>query len=127
LGQPWTRRQASGAKDGYYLPETHGPTVVHCLSNEAKNYQNVATGTLNARHLSRQISKDRRYLNPRIGAERPLIPVWWFLQGLNKSARNKYEVMRFRVVNFTHDPFATEIEQASATHLPAGSQTVAHL
>jgi hypothetical protein len=104
-----------------------GPRSCTAFQIEAKNYQNVDTRTLNARHLSRQISKDKRYLNPRIAPERPLIPVWWFLQGLNKSARHKFEAMRFRVVDFTHDPFAAEIDRAFATHLPAGTQTVADL
>ena len=73
------------------------------------------------------VLKDERYLNPRIRPDRPLIPVWWFLQGLNKSARHKFEAMRFRVVDFTRDPFAGEIEQAFATHLPSGLQPVADI
>jgi hypothetical protein len=104
-----------------------GPNSCIAFQIEAKNYQSVDAGTLNAPHLAKQIVKDERYLNPRIRPDRPLIPVWWFLQGLNKSARHKFEAMRFRVVDFTRDPFAGEIEQAFATHLPSGSQPMADI
>jgi hypothetical protein len=96
-----------------------GPNSCTAFQIEAKNYQRVDTSTLKARHLAKQIAKDTRYLNPRIGPDRPLVPVWWFLQGLNKSARRKFEAMQFRVVDFTQNPFASEIDLAFATHLPA--------
>jgi hypothetical protein len=66
---------------------------------------------------ARRIAGDKHYLNPLIGRDRPLIPVWWFLRGLEKSARYQLETLGFRVVDFTRDPFDAEIELAFATSL----------
>lgn len=91
-----------------------GPRSSLAFQIEAKNHQRVDATTLRIPHLAKQIAKDKHYLNPRIAPDRPLIPVWWFLQGLGKGARYEFEAIRFRVVDFTYDPFDEEIERAFA-------------
>ena len=79
---------------------------------EAKNYQNMTRPTLTARSLARQIAKDRRYLNPRLPGHAPLVPVWWFLQGLAAEARAHLEAIDFRVVDFSSDPLPAQLSRA---------------
>jgi len=79
---------------------------------EAKNYSQVTVSTLTARKIGNQVQKDHLYLNPRIPGHAPLIPVWWFLQGLDAGARNHLEVQGFRVVDFMSDPFRSQLSRA---------------
>jgi len=101
-----------------YLPA--GPGKSTAFQIEAKNRQGVDASALNGPSLGKQIEKDLRYLNPVIAPERPLIPVWWFLQGLDKAARNQLEAMKFRVVDFNADLDA-EVHIAFATNLSASA------
>lgn len=96
----------------FYRPTGHRSSTAFQI--EAKNRQGVDAKTLNEPSISRQILKDLRYLNPVIGPDRPLIPVWWFLQGLDRSARYQLGAIRFRVVDFTAD-LDVEVHNAFAT------------
>jgi len=79
---------------------------------EAKNYSNMTLSSLTNGNVSRQVQKDFGYLNPRIPGHAPVVPVWWFLQGLASNARNYLEVQGFRVVDFTRNPFQAELNHA---------------
>ncbi|MBI1354666.1 MAG: hypothetical protein GC160_09990 [Acidobacteria bacterium] len=76
---------------------------------EAKNYVRVTQSTLSSGHLAKQVDKDCKLLNPRIAGHAPVIPVWWFLQGCDPSARSHLEGLCFRVVDFMRDPLLHEM------------------
>lgn len=82
---------------------------------EAKNYSHMTLGHLTGKKLAPQIQKDIGYLNPKIPGHAPLIPVWWFLQGLNAEARYYLEVQGVRVVDFNGSPFRPELDGAFRT------------
>jgi hypothetical protein len=79
---------------------------------EAKNYRKVTASTLANGNIALQVQKDDKYANPWIKGHAPLVPVWWFLQGLDDAARNHLEAKGFRVIDFMTNPFRTELSRA---------------
>jgi len=92
-----------------------GPKRSITFQVEAKNYARMTLSSLTSGNVYRQVTKDFRYLNPVIRKDAPLIPVWWFLQGLASDARHFLEVQDFRVVDFTQEPFRPELFRAFRT------------
>lgn len=79
---------------------------------EAKNYQHMTRPALIAGNVGAQVAKDTRYLNPRLPGHAPLIPVWWFLQGLAADARAYLQVRDFRIVDFSCDSLQSQLLHA---------------
>lgn len=78
---------------------------------EAKNYQQMTRAKL-AGKVGEQIAKDTLYLNPKLPGHAPLIPVWWFLQGLAPDARVPLQENDFRIVDFSCDPLQSQLLHA---------------
>jgi hypothetical protein len=72
----------------------------------------MTESTLERGNLARQRDKDYGYANPKIKSHAPVVPVWWFLQGLDRAARNLLEVDGFGVIDFMANPLETELFQA---------------
>jgi hypothetical protein len=94
----------------FLKPQTKGGCTTFQV--EAKNYSNMTEADLKKGNVNLQVQKDLGYLNPRFGKKVPLVPVWWFLQGLTAGARHHLEAQRFRVVDFTCTPFVPELNHA---------------
>jgi hypothetical protein len=96
----------------FIMPTSRSTLRSVAFQVEAKNYSQVSLATLTSGPVATQIQKDNRYLNPRIRGHAPLVPVWWFLQGLDANARSYIEVQGFRVVDFMSDPFRSQLSRA---------------
>jgi hypothetical protein len=90
--------------------QTNGGSITFQV--EAKDYSSMTVSDLTNGNVFRQVKKDFGYLNPRRPKQVPLVPVWWFLQGLTVEARNFLEAQHFRVVDFTRTPFEPELNRA---------------
>jgi hypothetical protein len=96
----------------FIMPTKHSTRGSVAFQVEAKNYRRVTESTLANGNIGIQVEKDYKYSNPRIKGHAPLVPVWWFLQGLDDAARNHLEVKGFRVVDFMSNPFRAELSRA---------------
>jgi hypothetical protein len=79
---------------------------------EAKNYRDLTLSSLTSGNVARQVEKDLSYLKSSPTRKVPLVPVWWFLQGLTAEARHFLEAQEFRVIDFTCNPFEAELNHA---------------
>jgi hypothetical protein len=79
---------------------------------EAKNYSNLTLSSLTSGNVAKQVEKDLGYLKTGPTRKVPLVPVWWFLQGLTADARHFLVAQKFRVIDFTCDPFKAELDRA---------------
>jgi hypothetical protein len=94
----------------FLKPQTNGGSITFQV--EAKNYSSMTVSSLTNGNVYRQVKKDFGYLNPRRPKQVPLVPVWWFLQGLTVDARHFLEGQGFRVVDFSRTPFEPELNHA---------------
>jgi hypothetical protein len=82
---------------------------------EVKNYGDIAgRSKVGSGAVQTQLDKDEGYLKPKIRHEQGIIPVWWFLQGIDQGARGALETRGIRVVDFTK-PLRHEVSMAFST------------
>jgi hypothetical protein len=96
----------------FIMPTTENERGSITFQVEAKNYEDMTLSSLTSGNVFRQVQKDYGYLHPRIQQHAPVVPVWWFLQGLAPDARHFLEVQDFRVVDFMRSPFQPELFNA---------------
>jgi hypothetical protein len=96
----------------FIMPATQPKGKSTTFQVEAKNYSDLTVSSLTNGNVFKQVQKDTGYLNPRLPKQVPLVPVWWFLQGLTAGARHFLEARDFRVIDFTRNPFRAELNRA---------------